>query len=65
MKVKYVSLAIILGGILFSLYLQTQIADGVYFSGDGGLKALLAKQLASGNLSFDLASSQVAWIDQF
>ena len=54
MKLKSFSLLIIGGGILFSLYLQGQVADGVYFSGDGGLKALLAKQLASGELRFDL-----------
>jgi hypothetical protein len=64
MRLKAISLVIILGGILFSLYLQTQIADGVYFSGDGGLKALLAKQLASGKFTFDLASPQVDWIDR-
>lgn len=64
MKLKSISLVIILGGILFSLYLQTQVADGVYFSGDGGLKALLAKQLAEGKFRFDLASPEQAWVSQ-
>ena len=62
MKFKFFSWLIIGGGILFSLYLQSQVADGVYFSGDGGLKALLAKQLASGELRFDLAVPEALWI---
>ena len=64
MKLKSISLVIILGGILFSLYLQGQVADGVYFSGDGGLKALLAKQLATGELRFDLAIPEATWIQE-
>lgn len=64
MRLKSISLGIILGGILFSLYLQTQVADGVYFSGDGGLKALLAKQLASGEFRFDLAPPEAVWINE-
>ncbi|VEP15855.1 conserved membrane hypothetical protein [Hyella patelloides LEGE 07179] len=62
MKLKSISLVIIFGGILFSLLLQGQVADGVYFSGDGGLKALLAKQLASGDFRFYLATPDVAWV---
>lgn len=64
MKIKYISfsLVIIVVGILFSLFLQGQVADGVYFSGDGGLKALLAQQLAGGELRFDLIPPQEAWI---
>ncbi|BAU63380.1 dolichol-phosphate mannosyltransferase [Stanieria sp. NIES-3757] len=64
MKIKYISfsLVIIVVGILFSLFLQGQIADGVYFSGDGGLKALLAQQLAEGKFRFDLIPPQEVWI---
>ncbi len=54
---------IILFGVLFSLYLQGQISPGVYFSGDGGLKALLAKQLATGELRFDLITPTATWIN--
>lgn len=64
MKLKSISLVIIGGGILFSLYLQGQVADGVYFSGDGGLKALLAKQLANGELRFDLLVPEAPWIQE-
>jgi hypothetical protein len=64
MKIKYISfsLVIIVVGIVFSLFLQGQVADGVYFSGDGGLKALLAQQLGEGKLRFDLIPPQDAWI---
>ncbi|MDJ0681210.1 MAG: dolichol-phosphate mannosyltransferase [Xenococcaceae cyanobacterium MO_167.B52] len=64
MKLKYFSfpLVIILVGIVFTLYLQGKVLDGVYFSGDAGLKALLAKQLGSGVLRFDLIVPQATWI---
>jgi hypothetical protein len=62
---KYpLSLSIILFGILFSLYLQSQISDGVYFSGDAGLKALLAQQLSSGIFRFDLLPPAEEWVRQ-
>ena len=64
MKLKYFSfpLVIILVGIVFTLYLQGKVLDGVYFSGDAGLKALLAKQLGSGVLRFDLIIPEASWI---
>ncbi len=62
-KIFSFPLLIILFGIFFSLYLQGQIAPEVYFSGDGGLKALLAKQLASGELRFDLITPALSWVD--
>ncbi len=37
---------IILGGVLLTLWLQTFTSNGVVFSGDGGLKAMLAQQMA-------------------
>lgn len=55
-------LLIILSGVLFSLYLLSQVADDIYFSGDGGLKALLAQQLSSGNLRFDLNLEVPQWV---
>ena len=64
MKLKNISLPliIILVGIFFSVYLQGQVPDGVYFSGDAGLKALLSQQLARGDLRFDLIPPAEAWI---
>lgn len=55
-------LLIILSGVIFSLYLLSQIPDEIYFSGDGGLKALLAKQLSSGKLRFDLDLVAPQWV---
>ncbi|WP_413171434.1 LA_3751/LA_3752 family putative glycosyltransferase [Anabaena azotica] len=55
-------LFIILSGVIFSLYLLSQVPDDIYFSGDGGLKALLAKQLSSGNLRFDLNLQVPPWV---
>ena len=64
MKLKNISLPliIILMGILFSVYLQGQVPEGIYFSGDAGLKALLAQQLARGDFRFDLIPPSEAWI---
>jgi hypothetical protein len=56
-------LLIILSGVIFSLYLLSQVPDDLYFSGDGGLKALLAQQLASGNLRFDLNLQVPQWVE--
>jgi hypothetical protein len=64
LNVSQVPLFIILAGVAFSLYLQGQVPDGVYFSGDAGLKALLAKQLSSGILRFDLVPPSETWISQ-
>ncbi len=55
-------LVVILAGILFSLYLQWQIPDGVFFSGDAGLKALLAQQFSAGNFRFDLDVPADQWV---
>jgi len=56
---------IIIGvGILFSLYLQWLIPEGVFFSGDAGLKALLAKQLSQGQFRFDLVPPSLQWVRQ-
>ncbi|EKU96461.1 hypothetical protein Lepto7375DRAFT_0463 [Leptolyngbya sp. PCC 7375] len=53
---------IILVGILFTLSLQKYTQGGVFFSGDGGLKALLSQQLAAGNWHFDLRLSAPGWV---
>ncbi|MDJ0510529.1 MAG: dolichol-phosphate mannosyltransferase [Crocosphaera sp.] len=55
---------IIGAGVLFSLYLLTQVPEGVYFSGDGGLKALLAQQLGEGNIRIDLIPPDYEWVRQ-
>ena len=61
--------AIIFLGILLTLWIQTFTRDGVVFSGDGGLKALLAqqlsRQLAAGDLTLDMALQLPAadWVE--
>lgn len=56
------ALVVILSGILFSLYLLSQVPDDIYFSGDAGLKALLARQLSAGKLNFDLNLTVPLWV---
>ena len=55
-------LAIICIGIFFSLYLQTLVPDNVFYSGDGGLKALLAQQFSDGRFYFDLRLPANSWV---
>ncbi len=55
-------LTIILVGVLYSLYLQLQISDEVFFSGDAGLKLLLTKQFASGKFQIDLDLPVESWV---
>lgn len=55
-------IGIIALGIVYSLYLQTKTPPGVFFSGDGGLKFLLAEQLSRGDLSFDLKLPVAEWV---
>ncbi|BAY41120.1 hypothetical protein NIES2111_55110 [Nostoc sp. NIES-2111] len=57
-----VPLAIILLGIIFSLYLLSRVPNDIYFSGDAGLKALLAQQFSSGKLNFDLNLTVPSWV---
>ncbi|MDJ0728803.1 MAG: dolichol-phosphate mannosyltransferase [Crocosphaera sp.] len=55
---------IIGAGVVFSLYLLGQVPEGVYFSGDGGLKALLAQQLSEGIFRIDLITPDAEWVGQ-
>ncbi|BCL35969.1 LA_3751/LA_3752 family putative glycosyltransferase [Nostoc sp. MS1] len=57
-----IPLAIILLGIIFSLYLLSRVPNDIYFSGDGGLKALLTQQFSSGKLDFDLKLTVPSWV---
>jgi hypothetical protein len=63
-KAATLPLVIISIGILFSLYLQHQTPDGIFFSGDGGLKFLLTKQLSLGKFQFDLDLPAADWVKQ-
>lgn len=52
----------ILTGVFLTLFLQSLISDEVFYSGDGGLKALLAKQFAAGSFHVDLRLDADAWV---
>jgi hypothetical protein len=56
--------AIIFAGVAYSLYLISLVPEGAFFSGDGGLKALLAEQLSRGEFRADLVQPQEAWVRQ-
>ena len=63
-KANLLPWVVILAGVAYSLYLVSLVPEGVFFSGDGGLKALLAKQLSRGEFHVDLVQSPEAWIRQ-
>jgi len=52
---------VIAAGIGFVLYLQAPITAEVFFNGDGGIKFLLARQFASGDLRADLHFPAPEW----
>ncbi|MGK7877266.1 MAG: hypothetical protein AB4426_29405 [Xenococcaceae cyanobacterium] len=64
LKPDYFPWLIILTGVLLTLFLFVQVQGEVFFSGDGGLKALLAKQLSSGDFHFDLKLPAESWVQQ-
>ncbi len=49
-------------GIGLSLTLQAHSRDGVFFSSEAGLKALLAQQFSTGQLQASLDMSQPPWV---
>lgn len=51
-------------GVIVTLWMQVYTQAGVFFSGDAGLKALLAQQFASGNWQVDLQLTDQDWIKQ-
>ncbi|WP_254174864.1 LA_3751/LA_3752 family putative glycosyltransferase [Planktothrix pseudagardhii] len=63
-KTNLIPLSIILLGILWTLFLVFQNPENIFFSGDGGLKALLARQWATGTLRFDLTLPTLPWVEE-
>jgi hypothetical protein len=63
MKIRsFLPIFVILLGIAFTVFLMVQIPEGFYFSGDAGLKAKLAQQLAQGTGRFDLIPPPQPWV---
>ena len=54
---SWLSLLVLAGGLLFSLYLVRQAPDGVFYSGDAGIKFLVARQFQQGYAGTDLRPS--------
>jgi hypothetical protein len=55
---------VIASGIALSLYLASFVHDEVFYVGDGGLRALLCRQLASGHLVFYLDPPAESWVHE-
>jgi hypothetical protein len=54
--------ATLLAAVAFSLSLATSIREEVFFSGDGGMKFALTRQLARGDLRLDLRLPAEPWV---
>ena len=53
---------VIVAGIGYSLFLLSHVRDEVFYSGDGGLKALLVKQFSDGRVSDALDLPAEPWV---
>ncbi len=51
-------------GIIYTVYLLSQVQAGVFYSGDGGLKTLMVKQFAAGRFGDALALPAEPWVRQ-
>ena len=54
--------AVMAAGAVFTLYLQGMVRDGVFFSGDAGIKLLMIKQFLAGNLRGFLDLPAQGWV---
>jgi hypothetical protein len=53
---------VLAAGVAFSLWLALQAPGDEFYSGDGGLKWLLARQLAGGEAALDLRLDAPGWV---
>jgi hypothetical protein len=56
--------AVLAAGVVFSLVLVSTTREGAFYSGDGGLKFLLARQLAHGDWRADLRLAAEPWVEE-
>jgi hypothetical protein len=54
---------VLLAGAAFTLLLVATIPDEVFFSGDGGVKALMVRQFAAGQWHADLRLASEPWVE--
>lgn len=55
-------LVLLVAGVVWTAYLQTTIREGVFYSGDSGIKALTVKQFAAGGWHADLRLEAEPWV---
>jgi hypothetical protein len=58
----WLPLAVVLAGVVFSLGMQALVRPDVYFSGDGGMKALLTRHMIAWPPRLDLALRAPVWV---
>jgi hypothetical protein len=56
------ALLVLFAGVILTLLYQSYLMEEVFFSGDGGIKALMARQFAEGVWQHDLILSAPPWI---
>ena len=56
------TLAILALGLVYLFFLQSLLSDGVFFTGDSGLKALLSQDIAAGHFGFNLSFPDPPWV---
>lgn len=54
---------LLLAGVAFTLLLCATLPDEVFFSGDGGVKALMVRQFAAGGWHADLRLAAEPWVE--
>jgi hypothetical protein len=54
---------VLLAGVAFTLFLNASLTDEVFFSGDGGVKALMVRQFAAGGWHADLRLESEPWVE--
>jgi hypothetical protein len=59
---KNLSKLIMLSGLIYVCCLITYANDGVFFSGDAGVKYLMAKQMSDGNFNSYIVTNAPEWI---
>jgi hypothetical protein len=62
--VARLSAAVLVAGIALSLFLQTRVRPEVFTQGDLGMKFLLTRQLARGELALDLRLPGEPWVKE-
>jgi len=59
---RHAGIAVIGAGIAWTLLLQLSVRDGVFYSGDAGIKALMVEQFAAGQWHGDLRLEGEPWV---